>query len=162
MCDFWMANIKSDNDVDRQLIAFSLLLWNWVTTNFTYIIGINFRNVNTFSHETRWNLFHFKRSLVIQTGILFCRYYIYIRDILYVCFACHTDLAIRVRNISDQMHLQVTQRSSIFQRHGNVHTLHMFPRWHISNNASFYDNLRFTSHDVLHYSYNLYFVERQI
>lgn len=74
-------------------------------------------------------------------------------------YALHvTDLAVRARNISDQMHLQVTQRSSIFQRHGNVHTLHMSPRWHISNNASFYDNLRFISHDVLHYSYNLYFV----
>lgn len=85
---------------------------------------------------------------------------IFIYAIFYM-YALHvTDSPARVRNISDQMHLQVTQRSSIFQRHGNVHTLHMSPRWHISNNASFYDNLRFISHDVLHYSCNSHFVYR--
>lgn len=98
-----------------------------------------------------------------QMGILFCRYYICTRAAFYIpicaCMLCMSPiLAVRARNISDRIHLQVTQRSSIFRRHGNVHTLHMSPRWHISNNASFYDNSRFISHDVSHYSYNLYFV----
>lgn len=47
--------------------------------------------------------------------VIIYAFYMYVLDIHRRSSSC-------VRNIFDQMHLQVTQRSSIFQRYGTVYT----------------------------------------